>query len=581
MHTFVRLYTDIMKHFDLKQKKQAMLVFGMILFSTVFELLCVPVVLPLVNLATTPNAIQENQVLRIAGAVLGLTEQIQYIVFALILIIIVYVAKCASTVLLYKVQYHFIYSNQWDLASRLVNYYAHQPYMFHKEKNVSSIQRDISTDVVNYYTVVLTLAQFTTEIVVCFALFSYLLVSDLVVTIFTVLLLGGFLGCFMLAYKRRLSLLGSYARDGQARTTKWLLQIFGAIKEIKAAGCEKAFLNIYDRENKNYTNVLEQQQILTNLPRPVMEASAIVVLLTTLLVRLLVYGETGQVIASLSVFAVAAFRLLPSFNRIAGYITTLTFYKASVDAVHRHLELGKTEEFVPAEKHDSLQFKHQIEIRELHFQYADATAPVLQNVNITIPKNHAVAFIGPSGSGKSTMADLILGLLRPQKGGIYVDEVNIEDIPNQWHNLIGYIPQTIYLLDDTVRANVAFGVPDNEISDEAVWEALRQAQLEEFVRGLESGLDTIVGEQGAKLSGGQRQRIGIARALYRHSEILILDEATSALDGDTENAVMAAIENLQGSKTLVVIAHRLTTIQNCDCIYKVQDGHVCLQERGK
>ena len=279
-------------------------------------------------------------------------------------------------------------------------------------------------------------------------------------------------------------------------------------------------------------------------------------------------------------FAASAFYLLPSANKMAEYLASIIHNGVVIHKIGeeygkiRDMDLGQTKE----QNYSPVSLEKEIRVEDLTFSYPDAEEPVLSHVNVTIPKNKSVAFIGPSGAGKTTMVDLILGVLKPQEGKITVDGRNISESYRGWHDKIGYIPQTIYMLDDTIRNNIAFGKGE-DVRDEDIWEALRQAQLDEFVSSLEDGLDTMIGEAGVRLSGGQRQRIGIARALYRKPEVLVLDEATSALDTETEAAVMEAIDGLQGTLTMLIIAHRLSTIKNCDMVYHVENGGVTQKEK--
>ena len=300
-------------------------------------------------------------------------------------------------------------------------------------------------------------------------------------------------------------------------------------------------------------------------------------LLFVIIVKLLRGTDMTYLVPTLSAFAVAAIRLIPSFNRLTGYIGDLIYNKASVEAIYNDLveiDRLRSRKLLLEQDAEPIRFSSEIQIRDLTFRYPSVDEYILKDANLRIGRKESIAFIGSSGAGKTTLADIFLGILEPEGGGVFVDGVDISGHMGSWHKLLGYIPQTIYLLDDTLRNNVAYGIKQEEIDDEKVWKALESAQLKDFVQGLEKGLDTSVGERGVRLSGGQRQRIGIARALYSDPEILVLDEATSALDNETETAVMEAINSLQGSKTLIIIAHRLTTIQNCDIIYEVKGQKV-------
>lgn len=299
-------------------------------------------------------------------------------------------------------------------------------------------------------------------------------------------------------------------------------------------------------------------------------------ILIAVIVKLL-FGEADSVyfISQLVAFAVAGMRLMPSVGRINEHASNMLYALPSVELVYHDLtgiEGLVVEE--DRERKDDWRLQKEIQVQRVSYHYPDTEEWVLEDVSFTIQKGAAVAFIGATGSGKTTMVDIILGLLTPVKGAVFADEINVHEQPKTFHAQVGYIPQTIYLSDDTIRNNIAFGLREEEISEEAVRAAVERAQLREFIESLPHGLDTIVGDRGVRLSGGQRQRIGIARALYHDPEILVLDEATSALDNETESAVMEAIEHLQGMKTMIIIAHRLTTIRNVDVIYEVGDGRV-------
>ena len=259
-------------------------------------------------------------------------------------------------------------------------------------------------------------------------------------------------------------------------------------------------------------------------------------------------------------------------------MNAIIFGKPSIDAVYntmQEISNMKEMEMSPVESED-IAFKHCIKVQDVTFKYPSVENSVLENISLEIPKNKSVAFIGPSGAGKTTLADIILGVLQPTDGKILIDEIDITNRISGWQRKLGYIPQSIYLFDDTIRRNVAMGLPDDQIDEERVWQAIRSAQLEEHVLKMDNGLDTFIGENGMRLSGGQRQRIGIARALYNNPDVLILDEATSALDNDTEAAVMDAINNLAGTKTLIIIAHRLSTIEKCDIVFEIKDKKVSI-----
>lgn len=453
-----------------------------------------------------------------------------------------------------------------------------QNYLFHVSKNVAEFQRNITSDVNGFFTVVLNVLQFLAEFSVCVVLVVFLLIQDWVSTIAVASLLFVFMIFFAFFFKKVLVRKGEESRQANVQVTKWLMQSFSGIKEIKVTNGEEFFITNYDKHYKKCAVVQRQQSILTYLPKPVMETVCICSLLLAMIIKITVtQSDISSFVTTLSIFAVAAFRMLPSFNKITGYLSGMMFNKPAIDSVYK--DLLEIEELLNQKKEDkqdteNVTFSDSIKLNNLSFHYPESDKWILKDANLEIKKNTSVAFIGASGAGKTTAADLILGILEPQEGSVTIDGIDIRKCMTSWHENIGYIPQTIYLMDDTIRANITFGVPQSEIDDDRIERAMKEAQLDEFVHSLPEGLDTIVGDRGVKLSGGQRQRIGIARALYRNPKVLILDEATSALDNDTEREVMQAIDGLHGTRTLIIIAHRLSTIKKCDLIYEVGEGKI-------
>lgn len=371
--------------------------------------------------------------------------------------------------------------------------------------------------------------------------------------------------------------MGNTNRKYLAEMNKWMLQGFGGIKEIKVMGRENYFCNQYDMAYFYYAESQRKYSLLGILPRPVMEMVCVTALLLVVTIKLMRGVYMQYFVTTLSVFAVAAFRMLPSFNRLTTYLNTIMFNQGAVDNVYKDLKL--IEKLSQNESENGidtveLPFEKQISINNLTFRYPGIDKPVLKKVNLQIPKNASVAFIGTSGAGKTTLVDIILGILEPQEGTISVDNLNAKSSIKSWQKKFGYIPQTIYIMDDTLKNNITFGLSPDKVDDEQLWNAIEEAQLKEFVLELPDGVNTVIGEAGMRLSGGQRQRIGIARVLYNQPEILVLDEATSALDNETEAAIMQAIDNFSGKKTMIIIAHRLTTVKNCDIIYRVDHQKV-------
>lgn len=563
---------------DRRQKIQLVLLLFTILIGAIVELMGITLILPIVSIAMDPSVIDETWYLIIIRDTFGLFEVKEMLLFLASLLIGVYIFKNIYITYMYNAQYHFTYDNQRVLAIKLMDCYMHQKYQFHVSKNVAELQRNITNDVNGFYTVVLNVLQFLTEISVCTFLVVSLMMEDVMATSMVAILVVIFVLFFARFFKKVLGKKGEQSRDLNALVNKWILQSFSGIKEIKVINAEQFFIDNYDKHYKESVTIKRQQSILTFIPRPIMETVCISGLLITLIIRLVLGdGDITAFIPTLSVFVMAAFRMLPAFNRITGYLGTIMFNLPSIHAVYDDLmEIEQLMKEKEQDKHDiaEITLNDAIRMEKLSFKYPENDKWILENVDLEIPKNTSVAFVGSSGAGKTTAADVILGLLEPQSGKVTIDGMDIKEHMHAWHSCIGYIPQTIYLMDDTIRANITFGVSEEEVDEERVRKALKEAQLDVFVDSLKEGLDTVIGDRGVKLSGGQRQRIGIARALYRNPKVLILDEATSALDNETEKEVMAAIDELHGTRTLIVIAHRLSTIKKCDRIYEVGNGKV-------
>jgi len=561
---------------DRKQKINLGILLIIIFIGAFVELLGVSAVMPLINVAMQPETIDEKWYFILISKYTGITDANQMILFLAVLLIIIYILKNIYIMVMYSLQYRFVFNNQQRLSVRMMKSYMQQDYLFHVSKNVAEFQRNITSDVNGFFTVALNVLQFLAEFSVSTVLVIFLLIQDWVSTIAIAALLFLFMGIFTIFFRKVLVKIGQESRQANVLVTKWLFQAFSGIKEIKVANKESFFITNYDKNYKDCARVQRQQSILTYLPKPVMETVCICSLMLAMIIKIaVVKSDIVSFVTTLSVFAVAAFRMLPSFNKITGYISGMMFNKPAIDSVYRDLkeiEQLMMQKTVEQEDTENISLNQSIRLNDVYFQYPGSDKWILKGANLEIQKNTSVALIGASGAGKTTAADLILGILEPQQGTVTIDGIDIKKCMKSWHEGIGYIPQVIYLMDDNIRANVAFGIPESEIDDAAIEKALQEAQLDQFVHALPDGLNTMIGDRGVKLSGGQRQRIGIARALYRNPNVLVLDEATSALDSDTEREVMEAIDGLHGTRTLIVIAHRLSTISKCDKIYEVDNG---------
>lgn len=561
--------------FDKKEKFKLVLLLFAIAFTTILELVGVVAIMPFINVIMDPTIIERTFYLEWLYSLCKFEDLNMFIALLGIILILIYIIKNVCVSLMYYFQYAFTFETQKKLSQRMLRCYMNQSYLFHLKNNSADLIRNINTDVTMMFQAIISILGLVAEVAVCAILGVYLLIQDKSIAIGMVFIFGVFIILFAKRFKNYLTRIGNEDREYSAGIVKWLHQSFGGMKETKILGREEFFC---DKFEYNYYNWAEREKVfrlLQVVPRPVMEAVCVTALLGIIVLKLLNGTQSAYFITTVSVFAVAAFRLLPSINRITSNYSVITFNMPAFDAVYHDLKeiekmMAQNEKISEAE--EEILFTNEIEVRDLTFGYPEKEENVLENINIKIKKNQSVALIGPSGAGKTTLADIILGILKPLEGQVLVDGCNIEESPNSWKQKLGYIPQSIYLMDDTIKNNILYG--QESVDENRLQKAIEEAQLKEFVASLENGLDTVIGENGVCLSGGQRQRIGIARALYTNPDMLVLDEATSALDNETEEAVMDAINHLSGSKTLIIIAHRLSTTEKCDVIYEVKDKQV-------
>ncbi len=551
---------------------------GMTIVGTGIELLAVSAINPFVETISNPGVLtDESALIAKLYAWLGRPNYTSFLVMILAGIIAIYIVKNAYLLTLYNFQYKFSFDNQRLMERELLDSYLEREYTFHLKHNSAELQRNVLQDVMGMYHTLSSGLMLITEGGVCLALFVYLLYLDKTITIGVVAFLLLIFGLYTAVFGKRNDKIGVESRRASAMRVQWVQQSLGGIKEIKILGREGFFIRNYDINSAIYAKRQRQYQMTVTAPRPIMEAAGISALLGVIAFKLLRGVNATYFMSTLTTFAVAAFRVLPSFGRLSGAYGAIAFQRSAVEEVYDGIMKARSEKeglSKVTKTKDKIDMKEGITCKDVTYRYPDSDKDIFKNVNISIPKNKSVAFIGPSGAGKTTLVDVILGILFPTAGEVLIDDKRIDQNLDAWHNMIGYIPQTIYLMDDSIRKNIAFGIADDEVEDARIWEVLKEVQLYDFVKELPDGLDTFIGEGGARISGGQRQRIGIARALYTNPEVLVLDEATSALDSETEAAIMDAINSLMGSRTMIIIAHRLTTVENCDIIYQVKNKKV-------
>lgn len=561
--------------FSTKDKIKIVLLTIIILIGSMLELLAISLFSPFIDGIVDQNTMMESTIMVYIYHFFSFKKYEYFLALLAVSIIAVYIIKNVYIIIEKNTIYKFAYRIQRTISTKLLKSYMEEPYTFHLNKNIAVLQRSMQEDTDQFSKAILHFMEMAAEACVCIVLGVYLFIVSKSITVVIVGLLLVCLGIFSYINKKYSRKWGEQGQEYKAKIYQWMNQSLSGIKDIKILDRSETFIKNYDNYMKKYVRVLRLNRLIGIMPKYIIEMVCMTGLLSAILVKMF-FGqkELSEFVPQLAIFAVAAFRLLPSVGRINEHLSAVIFATPSIDLIYhdlKEIEDLHVEEIV---KDEDWHFKKEIEVKRVTYAYPEGEGNVIENACFHIRKGETVAFVGSSGAGKSTIVDILLGLLPPQQGKILVDGMDVYKNLRTWQKEIGYIPQTIYLSDDSIRNNVAFGIEEENIDEQAVIAALKQAQLYDFVDTLPEGLDTCVGDRGIRLSGGQRQRIGIARALYHKPEILVLDEATSALDNDTEAAVMEAIDSLKGQKTIIIIAHRLTTIKNADTVYEVKDGEV-------
>lgn len=538
-----------------------------------FEMAGLGILIPALGLMLNSNIGKEYPALQPYLNALGNPTQVQLVLWGMSVLVLVYVIKAGFLIFLSWRQSKFSAELSADISSKLFLGYMRQPYAFHLQRNSAELLRNIQNEVGQFSFIsqsVITLTiEFSIVVGVAFMLIIVEPLGALVVTFFLTIAVIS----FHRLTKNKLLYWGERRQLHAGLANMHLLQGLGGVKDVKLLGRENYFLDEYDVHNTSNAKIQTKVAALGLVPRSYLELLAVIALAGLIVVMVIQKKPLDLLLPTMGVFAAAAFRMIPSANRIMNSLQGIRFAQPVVDLLYNEFRLIRNTE-VANPISSNFFFHSELQLKEITFQYFNTNFKALDNVTMNIKKGESVGFIGASGSGKTTLVDIVLGLLVPEKGSIIVDGQDIQKNMRIWQDQIGYVPQSIYLTDDTLRRNVAFGIPSTQVDDIAVERAIKAAQLDEFVETLPEGLETFVGERGVRLSGGQRQRIGIARALYYDPPLLLLDEATSALDTTTEVGVMQAVLALKGEKTILIVAHRLSTVANCDRLYRLDKGKV-------
>ncbi|MBD5452740.1 MAG: ABC transporter ATP-binding protein [Lachnospiraceae bacterium] len=582
--------------FDRKQKMQFVGLGILILIGGILETVGVSMMVPVVQGIMDPEALVSNEIVQKITNVLNIdiANMVQaggtnrLITAMLAFMIVVFVVKNMYLLFQTYVQNTFVTRNRNKMISRVMREFLNRPYEDYLGADIPTVFRLTDSDIPTAFQLILVLIQMITEVVVSAFLCIVLVVVSPVMTLFIVVIFLGMTLLLTKLLKPRLNAIGRKNQEIQSRIAKWRIQSIYGLKDVKVLNREEFFIRNYYESGSIGANVARNYAVLNNLPRLLIETIFIVSMLAFIMVYMLGGGNINVLIPQLTAFAVAAIRIMPSANRINTYISEIAYSQPCLDYLYGNLnesmkmDVNGSVTGLGKEKDDSRQerpvLQDKIVLDHITFAYPGTDKNIFTDAHMEVKRGQSVGIMGPSGVGKSTIVDILLGLLHTKTGSITWDGRNIFDNYEAWLAQIGYIPQSIYLVDESIRDNIAFGIDADKIDDNRIWEVLEEAQLKEFVEELPEGLDTKIGDRGVRISGGQRQRLGIARALYHDPEILVFDEATSALDNDTEKAVMDAVNSFHGKKTMVIIAHRLNTIAKCDVIYKVENEKMIQQE---
>lgn len=576
----LKIIRKILKLLMARERKRLYMLFGAMTISAFIEVVGIVSILPFLSLITNPAFIEDNRILNWLYTTLNFQSVNRFLIFVGVMVFLVLIISNILILLTHWGLFRFSWMRNYTLSKRLLSRYLHQPYLFFLNKNTSELGKNILSEVQQAVAgVLIPLIQIFSRSIAAIFIFAMLLAVKPLLALSLIVVLGGAYAFIYKIVKNKLHNIGERRFKTNTERYKAISECFGDIKQLKLLGCEGVFIGRYSKPSSEFAKHNATNQIIAEAPRYIMEVFAFGSIIVVVLYLLATAKGFQEILPLVGLFTFGAYRLMPSLQKIFMSITQMRFNIPALNVLYDDMYSFENKTYVPSyskKKIKPLNLKKYLRLEEITFTYPGSKVPVISNLNLTINANTSIAFVGETGVGKTTIADIILGLLRPNDGRIIVDGIEITDVNlPRWQRNLGYIPQEIYLQDDTVIRNIAFGVPDKNIDMKDVECAAKIANIHNFVvKELPNKYNTKIGERGVRLSGGQRQRIGIARALYHDPGVLVLDEATSALDGVTEKAVFTAIDNIAKTKTLIIIAHRLTTVKNCDIVYVLDKGRI-------
>lgn len=561
-----------------EKRRKSLFLLIMMTIGAMLEALGIASIMPLLSIMGDETFLQKNPSILKLVSIFGIDDQKQFSIFFAGVLIFVYIIKNVYLAIQSKIQIKFTMNLEAKYSSELMDTYLNKSYLFHLSHNSAQILRDVASGAQTAFrNILLPTLNLLTEAITVFGIWIFLVFVDPLTAIGAAGILG-FLSILLLKLlRKKISKKGELNSKLQIDVNKWINQGVGAIKETKVLRREKYFSYSFRNAYKEYTNANSSFQFLNSIPRFIIEFIVVFGLLLLIIIKLILNQPINQIVTLLGVLALAAFRLMPSVTRIINYANMIKFQMPLFNELYNEFiqirdRIQKKETISFANTDKRLVFNKNIEIKNLTFSYNDEEQPVIKNISFEIPKGSFVGIVGTSGAGKTTFVDILLGLLKPSNGEVFVDGIDIFKNIRSWQADLSYVPQSIYLIDGTIRENIAIGIDSTNIDDQRIQEVLEMSELSSFINTLPNGIETEVGERGVRLSGGQKQRIGIARALYQMPEVLVLDEATSALDNETEKSIMNTILKLKGKITIISIAHRLSTLDGCDFKIKFESG---------
>lgn len=580
---------DILKVFTIftpKQLRECYFLFVVMLVGAALESAGIGAILPLISLMGQVDFLDKHQEVAKFVQDFGISTHEQLIIAGAMVLILLYALKNAYIAWEIYLQRSFAKKNQIMYSKELLAIYLSKPYIFHVNNNTATLLRNVNAGaLIVFNDLLMPVFSLFTEIITAIAIWIMLIAVDA----FTAIVVAGIMAVMILAiirvFRKQVVKQGKLQNEATAEYIKWINQGLGAVKETKVLRREKFFVTEFNEGYKKFAKAVQKYYFMNEIPRVIIEALVVTGLLLLIVYKMLMGENPLDIVPVLGVLALAAFRLMPNANRIVSYYNAIKNQMPFFNEIYSDLlsikdSLLEGKGKILQEGESRLEFNEKLVVDNLVFRYPENKEDVLNGVSFEIPKGKFVGVVGPSGAGKTTFVDIMLGLLQPTGGKILCDGVDINKDIRAWQANLAYVPQDIYLIDGTVKENIALGLKTEDIDDALIDKVLHMAELYDFVNALPRGMETFVGERGVKLSGGQRQRIGIARALYQQPEVLILDEATSALDNETEKSITDTILKLKGQITIIAIAHRVSTLEQCDFKLRFDEGVAKIISKG-